>query len=278
MEKCWFILRQSHYPPPQDGIGPIQLGHIIPDLRRLDQVINATPGPYPYPRGIAIYKSRQEIVKSKIDNNDKASLSSSVLVPIPQAAGLVSVGGRIGYAFQRSVARYWEFDALDISFIQPTRAYIEDCLGEDAVKMYIDRHRHLNSWSLYMVTGLTVARGAKAKREDKKRDDISIAPSVSVASVVDGDVELLSNRSNSVASSFERSSDFIWSIRLTKLSKKFYSRDWDHESYTKGATYGLEDEQNKEDIKQFLSSQAIDSSQILEVGDDIFVLTDPQTG
>lgn len=176
MEKCWFVLRQTYYPPPKNGIGPIQLGHIIPGLRHLGQVINGNP--YPYPRGIVVYETRQEDLKWRIDRQNGVDLSVKALVPIPHTGGLVSVGGKASYAFQHSVSRFWEFEALDVMFIQPTRAYIEYCLDEDLVKRYVDKHKNLGSWSLFMITGLTIARGARGHQREEDRHDIHVDPKV----------------------------------------------------------------------------------------------------
>ena len=176
MENCWFILRQSHYPPPKDGIGPIQLGHIIPDLRHLNQVINGNP--YPYPRGIAVYEHRRGDLEWEIESQNGVNLSGKALLPIPHTGGLVSVGGGANYAFKRSVSRFWEFEALDVMFIQPTRAYIEDWLDDDQVKEYVDKHKNLGSWSLFMITGLTIARGARGHQKEEDRHDIHADPKV----------------------------------------------------------------------------------------------------
>lgn len=60
MEKCWFSLTQTHYAPPTPEsmragrpTGPLSLGHIIPSLKHLDQVVNAE-GFEPFPPGMQI--------------------------------------------------------------------------------------------------------------------------------------------------------------------------------------------------------------------------------
>jgi len=270
MEKCWFVLRQTYYPPPKNGIGPIQLGHIIPGLRHLGQVINGNP--YPYPRGIVVYETRQEDLKWRIDRQNGVDLSVKALVPIPHTGGLVSVGGKASYAFQHSVSRFWEFEALDVMFIQPTRAYIEYCLDEDLVKRYVDKHKNLGSWSLFMITGLTIARGARGHQREEDRHDIHVDPKVSVATIADAGVGVGVSQTDGLVSSFKRSSDFIWSVQITKISENFFSSDLNYETYVRGATYGLEDE--KEDVEEFLSTQGVVTSQIIKSGDSIFVLPD----
>jgi len=199
-------------------------------------------------------------------------LSVKALLPIPHTGGQVSVGGGASYAFKRSVSRFWEFEALDVIFIQPTKAYIEDCLDDDLVKGYIDKHKNLGSWSLFMITGLTIARGARGHQKEKDRHDLHVDPKVTVAAIADAGVGVGVNQTNGLVSSFKGSSDFIWSVQITKISKHFFSSDWNYKTYARGATYGLEDE--KEDVEGLLSAQGVVTSQIIKSGDSIFVLPD----
>ncbi|KAN0076276.1 hypothetical protein V8E54_006418 [Elaphomyces granulatus] len=255
MENCWFILRQTHYPPPKDGA---RAYYRVPDLRHLNQVINGNP--YPYPRGIAVYEHRRGDLKWEIESQNGVDLSVKALLPIPHAGG------------QRSVSRFWEFEALDVIFIQPTRAYIEDWLDDDLVKGYIDKHKNLGSWSLFMITGLTIARGARGHQKEEDRHDIHADPKVTVAAIADAGVGVGVNKTNGLVSSFKGSSDFIWSVQITKISKHFFSSDWNYETHVRGATYGLEYE--KGDVEGFLSIQGVVPSQIIKSGDSIFVLPD----
>ena len=80
------------------------------------------------------------------------------------------------------------------------------------------------------------------------------------------------SQTNGLVSSFKRSSDFIWSVQITKISENLFSSDLNYETHVRGATYGLEDE--KEDVEEFLSTQGVVTSQIIKSGDSIFVLPD----
>lgn len=51
------------------------------------------------------------------------------------------------------------------------------------------------------------------------------------------------------------SSDFVWAIRLTKISKDLFGHGFSIKSYVKGATYGLEDE---EDVGVVLAQEGVD--------------------
>jgi len=50
-------------------------------------------------------------------------------------------------------------------------------------------------------------------------------------------------KEKSASSSAEKMSDFIWAIRLAKISKGLINRQWSHEPLSKGATFSLDEQQ-----------------------------------
>lgn len=164
--KCWFVLKQTHYPPPEiptNGTGklkgPICLGHIIPDLRHLDSVINRRDL-LPIPPEMPIYSTKSWELAWKVNNADGIDLFANVRAPIAAAVGL-TVQGDVGVAFERTVGKYWEFEALETAIIQPTAAYIEDSMETDEVVAYVKRQGPLRSSSSFMITGIIIAKGSK---------------------------------------------------------------------------------------------------------------------
>jgi len=270
MDKCWFVLKQKHYPPPQNGVGPIQLGHLIPDLKHLNQVINNDPGPTPFPRAMVVYDSRLEDLEWSFGYGHDLGGSGNARVPIPQAAGLVSVGGQAGAEFKKSVSNFWHFEALDTLFIQPTATYIEDSLKGKLVQGYIEKKRNilLNTWSLFMITGLAIARAAKGSQVEERGWSVKGGPEVSFAGIVDGGLDSSFKTADGSAASFKKSSDFVWAIQLAKISRHIFS-ELSHETYVKGATYSTEEE---DDVKTMLSKEGIDTVSIHITEDDVFVL------
>src|SRR5437667_9342735 len=127
MDNCWFVLRQSHYPPPVKWSGghiegPICLGHIVPNLKNLDQVIN-TSGPETYPANMPLWQSKKWDLKWEI--HIRNNVDSSTRVEVPTGAVPVNAKADAGMLFKRSIRNYWEFDRLDTAIIQPTKAYID---------------------------------------------------------------------------------------------------------------------------------------------------------
>lgn len=210
MDKCWFVLKQQHYPPPEipsilssgpsanadletnpnlqaDSAqlenqkrvadltrpaqhGAICLGHIIKDLAHLDQVMNFN-GPTDYPINMPIYSTAKWDLTWDQKTETSQGGGVETTAPVTSTAAAVELDAKL--AFQKSVSNFWEFEALDTVIIQPTSPYIEDSLENDYVQEDIARQtRFMPRWTLYMISGLMIARGSKARLD---RNDTKVA-------------------------------------------------------------------------------------------------------
>lgn len=165
--KCWFVLQQTHYPPPEfdpQGFGaingPVCPGHLIPDLRHIDNVINREKA-LEIPCSMPLYRTQGWDLKWNLGQERGAGLSSKFTAPMGAAGSGLAIATEAGLAFQRSVQNYWAFDSLECFIIQPTRSYIDDVMDSDDVAAFLKRKGLLRSSSLFMITGVIVARGAK---------------------------------------------------------------------------------------------------------------------
>lgn len=183
--KCWFVLKQTHYPPPAipkngigrvSGSGPICLGHLIPDLKHLDNVINRH-GPLDIPADMPIYPSKAWDLTWEVNKSDGADVSGEVGVPIAAAAGL-TIKSSAGVAFERSIKNFWDFESLDTFIIQPTGEYVEDSVEDDEVAAYLENRGLLKSSTMFMITGIIVARGAQVKTSNAQRRAVHGGPGV----------------------------------------------------------------------------------------------------
>jgi hypothetical protein len=105
-------------------------------------------------------------VKADSSTSKNHSFSGEAGVPAGQAAG-VTVRANAVLTFQRSVQNHSEFDKLETWLIMPTRSYIEDTLEDNDVATHVKRVKGwLDSWTMYMISGLVIARGG-AKTEKK---------------------------------------------------------------------------------------------------------------
>ena len=157
--------------------GPLCLGHIIPDLKHIDNVINAKDGPLAIPPDMPIYPSKAYDFKWESNAERGCDYGVDVGVPIAAAAG-ITVKTETGAVFQRSVRNFWEFDALETYIIQPTEEYVEDSVENEQVDAYLRKRRMLKSPSVFMITGLMIARGAANQTSAGNTTDAHLRPGV----------------------------------------------------------------------------------------------------
>ena len=192
MEKVWFKLRQTDYPaPPEETLqfgpsstgstthAPINLGHIIPSLRHLDQPLN----PHhilPFPIGMPVYHTEATAFTwSSTDHTDRHG-DLACTAPNPGTAGL---GFQV--AFQKAVENFEEYDRLDTYIVSPTRGYVENCLKE------LDEENDDDdgggggilgrkwAWTVFMVTGLKIARrGGRREVTEERKSGVGGGPQV----------------------------------------------------------------------------------------------------
>jgi hypothetical protein len=164
-EKCWFKLQQTHYPPPPEakilagceGVepqGPICLGHIIKDLDHLDFVLNPQTI-QPFTPGMKVALTR--MVDFKWDDAMSKNAGGGGNIKGPAVPGM-AVGANTRAVFRESVQNHEAYDRLDKYIVQPTQDYVTRCLAQEPLANYVAKSR---SWTLYMITGLCVARRGK---------------------------------------------------------------------------------------------------------------------
>jgi hypothetical protein len=83
-------------------------------------------------------------------------------------------------------------------------------------------------------------------------------------------------KEKSASLSAKKMSDFIWAIRLAKISKGLINRQWLHEPLSKGATFSLDEQQL--DIGSAAADEfsgETDGVQLYTTGNgEVFVFTD----
>lgn len=179
MEKCWFVLKQSHYPPPRlpkGGIGiangAISLGHIIPDLFDLDGVINRKEEGIKFTPAARIYHTKSWGLDWNRDKGLEAALAADVTAPMG-AGTPISAEEQTKLAFARTEKDHQEFDTLDRYIVQVNRTFIRKLLEDDEVVEHLERTKGVRllggQWSVFMITGITVARGAKGEFGESRK-------------------------------------------------------------------------------------------------------------
>jgi hypothetical protein len=73
----------------------------------------------------------------------------------------------------------------------------------------------------------------------------------------------------SISSTAKRVSDFVWAVRLAKISKGLLDRTWSHQTFTKGAIFGLDDEEDQgELIRKTMREEGLGDDFYLNLEDD----------
>jgi hypothetical protein len=137
------------------------LGHVIEDLKTLDFTMNADTIE-PLPQNMRIFPTRMIDFRWNDARSQENSVDVGGSAPVATAAG-VTLGGDIKLAFSRSVNSHEEYERLDKYIMQPTQSYIADCLEEEPIASYIEGK---TTWSMFMVTGLCVARKGTSSASD----------------------------------------------------------------------------------------------------------------
>ncbi|EHK15955.1 uncharacterized protein TRIVIDRAFT_39918 [Trichoderma virens Gv29-8] len=264
MDKVWFKLRQTHYPPgPEKAIlagngddshAPLCLGHCIADLKHIDFPINSG-AVVAFPMRMNVFQSHVIDFKWERTSGFATSLALVASAPVAAALGLGTVKASVGLAFKRSVSKHEEYERLDTYIVQPSRRYVEQCLETDELKRYIGNKA---DWSFFLITGIRVARAGKRSGESTKNVVARGGPDQAYAE--SGTLD----RTEKIEEG--KVSDFVWAIRLAKIHKGFLMTDWSMGPYTRRATFGQEGEQQV-DVGAVVEGEGLSSFQVVEDDD-----------
>ncbi|KAJ4982641.1 hypothetical protein SVAN01_11865 [Stagonosporopsis vannaccii] len=273
MEKVWFRLRQTDYPPPtaeslgtQTDTGPITLGHFISSLRNIDFVLNRG-AVKPFPLSMPVYKTEATSFEWEADKSRSVGVGAGAGAPIAAMAG-VTLDASVQLAFERSVQNHEAYDKLDTYIVQPSRAYIEDCLDEAELAAYV---KGKLAWSVFMISGIKVAR--KGRRADVEQRGHSVGGNVTLAVPEVANIDAHVNSETSSTQSMAKSgmSDFVWAIRLAKVSGGVLIKNWSLKPYTDRATFT--DDENV-DVRDMIKGEGLEKFALVQDQgrDEIIVL------
>ncbi|KAI1069300.1 hypothetical protein LB507_008585 [Fusarium sp. FIESC RH6] len=267
MEKVWFKLRQAdHFPSSEDTIllgdgddsqATICLGHFISDLKHLDFPLNRG-SILPFPRRMVVYRS--SVLNFTWDDSKITSpgINLAAGVPVLAATG-ITVGASLQTAFMRTVANHESYDHLDTYTVQPREEYIEGCLEQEKLKKYV---KGKVSWSMFMITGIKVARAGKREVQEAKSTFLDVGPNLDVPGIATLAATATTNHEVSKKSSGTYTGDFVWAIRLAKVHKGLLTRDWSVAAYSKRATF--DGDGGDADIEGALKHEGLEGFQILD--------------
>jgi hypothetical protein len=222
-----------------------------------------------------IYHTEAWDLTWEVNKSEGMNISGNAGVPIAAAAGL-TIKLDAGAAFQGTVKNFWEFESLDTFIVQPTGEYVEDSVEDKEVSTYLQKRGLFGSSSLFMITGIKIARGAKTKASEVRKGDIHGGLAVEFPAIAEVGMDVRRPSPTEVYSTAQKTTDFVWALRLTKISKGFIDRTWSHEPFSEGATFGLDgsDAEPGKHIIEALEGEGFLGLEKVETnpGEDVFIL------
>ncbi|TKA67301.1 hypothetical protein B0A49_07279 [Cryomyces minteri] len=265
MEKVWFKLRQMDYPPPtEESMGtdketsPICLGHFIPDLKRIDFVLNRHQIEE-FPDNMPVYPTTA--IKFKWENSKESETGGQIggSVPIVAAAG-ITVGASLQLLFRSKITNYEEYDRLDKYIVQINKSYVSDCV---ATIPSLAEHTNRHDWTMFVITGLMVARGAtKIAASESSGVEAGGGPQVEIPGVASVTATAKITRTQERKMRSSGASDFVFAVRLARVHKGILQADWSLDRLTKKATFTTKGENI--DVPVVLSSEGLDGFSLVE--------------
>lgn len=152
---------------------PICLGHFISDLKHIDFVLNRG-SIEEFPPNMQVFHTDVDHFKWKASQNSKTGGLLGGGVPILAPAG-ITVKGSIELAFASNIQNHEEYNRLDSYIVQPNKAYVAECLEGDKLSEHIAGKK---AWSMFMITGLKVARKGKRTTSESSHKQVNGGPEV----------------------------------------------------------------------------------------------------
>ncbi|KAM6533250.1 hypothetical protein FALCPG4_006258 [Fusarium falciforme] len=272
MDKCWFVLSQTHLPPPreadEDGAfkqtGPLCLGHFIKDLKHLDHVINTSPEPFPL--DMPVYRTGP--IEFEWDSNREFGFDVSVGADVPSIPG-INAKASVGLALKKSLGTSWQIEQLETLTVDPTRAYINRCLAGEQIVEFLEDNKFGPTWKIFIVTGLKIVRGNSTQKISHGRErGINGGPGVGVAGIAELSVQGGFSSATSTSTSAKNTHDFVWAVRLSKITKGLFDKKWSRKTYSKGATFDMKETDTHAHIESILLDEGLTDSEVFMIDDD----------
>ncbi|KAJ8128124.1 hypothetical protein O1611_g5512 [Lasiodiplodia mahajangana] len=256
--------------------GPICLGHIIEDKAHLDFPLNRSEGPAWYPEDMPIEPFNY--MQFKWTKTDKGEWHSSSGANVPLAATVgITARADVEAAMKKSLSTFWMIERLEAQYIQPTDTFVNRALKHPKIEESIQGKL---SWTVYMITGLLVARGKKSKKTEESQSVLGSAGlGVSATKAAGGHINVGVSREQDTQMEAEGIDDHIWALRLAEVSKPWSSKRWKIKTFFEGAVFEEGDNTNpsldRSTVERTLTEEGLGGFQVIgegEGGSDFFVI------
>lgn len=87
--------------------------------------------------------------------------------------------------------------------------------------------------------------------------------------IAEAALDVNNNRETGVSMVAAKRSDFVWAIRVAKLSKGVLDREWSHATFAKGASFSIHDDEDQGDqLVEALAKEGLKDVGKVSIGKD----------
>lgn len=235
--KTYFLAPTRDTPPA----AAIQLGHLITDPAWPEENI-LNPSILPIPSTMGPYTTTKHDVSSStsISHDTSPGIFTEFLQSI---AGLgVDLDGH----YKREHESALDMAAMETTYFSPTVEYVREAVQAEEVRAFLrKKHWLVLKRPVYMITGLKIARGAKAATKMLRETGVHAQVSVDLSAVTGGvpisvGPKLGHDRERGEQMNWNAGDDFIFAYRLRKIVLK-KGVEVKSEMLVKGALYNLDE-------------------------------------
>jgi hypothetical protein len=175
---------------------------------------------------------------------------------------ILGAGADASVNWDRSNSEIYEVNCLETTFFNPVEAktYLNGVLKAAAVQEYIEA-----GWGrrkpVYIITGLKIARGAKAKSSQTRGHGGALSiglDGTALAAPVEVGPEFELQREKKTGVEWGSSDDFVFAYRISRLKLKKGKETAEEEEYRKGALYGLPMDRKSNTVEMITSTFELD--------------------
>ncbi|KAG4295228.1 hypothetical protein FPRO06_01812 [Fusarium proliferatum] len=277
MNKCWFILEQSFFAPPEYATtskaggkaeGDLRLGDVVPSPKDLYPIL--TKGPLPlFGPDMRISSSQFCGFSWHTTKEREGGATVGGGAPIANAVG-ATVNAEVETEFRRTMERWVDYETVDIEIVQPSTAYIQAVLKKEDVQNYIDQQKMplLDRWSVYVVTGLMIGRASGIVGNSMSSSKgFGGGPEVDIPGIANAKFNASTRSSNETTKSAQVQGDRIWAVRFAKVHKGLMRSRWMQTEETVGAALDSK-AQDDEKVEDVLRHEEITEFEIAQVAND----------
>ncbi|KAK1975648.1 hypothetical protein LZ30DRAFT_605178 [Colletotrichum cereale] len=247
---CFFLAPTWDYPPPP--VGPIRLGNVITSIKNPERALFTAP----MPDDSGVFSSSQWSVSFSTEmlHENRYGLFTKFL------SLFIGAGLDVGMHCEKSNTSLFEFDSLSTTQFLPKQSYLEKCIAAPAVRRYLAKSRYQKP--VYIITGLKVVSGAKAKSSRSRAAGAEFQPAVDLTAIGGASVGIgpgvETRREDRKDVAWEGCNDFVFAFRVRKIMvEKRTERVRKNEDYKKGALLdGALKAQDESELKLVLNQEA----------------------